>query len=140
MKVSQYMSPKVLVVRPDDGIRQTYFRMRDERVRHMPVVGEGGELLGIVSDRDLRRPEWVDEAPDVSHGYELDDSLAVKDLMTRGVSVVRTYDSIRKATRFLLDGGFGALPVLNKEGALVGILSVIDLLRALDDLLEAQAA
>ncbi|MHB8765489.1 MAG: CBS domain-containing protein [Deferrisomatales bacterium] len=140
MKVSQYMSPKVLVVRPDDGIRQTYFRMRDERVRHMPVVGEGGELLGIVSDRDLRRPEWVDEAPDVSHGYELDDSLAVKDLMTRGVSVVRTYDPIRKATRFLLDGGFGALPVLNKEGALVGILSVIDLLRALDDLLEAQAA
>ncbi len=140
MKVSQYMSPKVLTARPEDGIRQTYFRMRQERVRHMPVVGEGGALMGIVSDRDLRRPEWVDEAPDLAHAYELDDSLAVKDLMTQGVSVVRTYDPVGKAVKLLQEGRFGALPVLNKEGELVGVLSVVDLLRAFGDLLEAKAA
>lgn len=135
MKVSKYMTNKVIAARPEDGIREAFFLMRREGVRHLPVVDVDGQLLGIISDRDLRRPDWVDETPDLSHLYNLDDSIEVQDLMKRNVIVVHTYDTIRKATRLLLEHHFGALPVLDKEQKIVGMLSAIDLLRALEDLI-----
>ena len=70
-KVSEYMSPKVITANEDLGIREAYFLMREEGIRHLPVVGDDGTLLGIVSDRELRRPNWVDEAPDLQHQYQL---------------------------------------------------------------------
>lgn len=137
MKVSRYMSPKVITARPEDGIRQTFFRMRENRIRHIPVIDQGQRLVGILSDRDLRRPEWVDEDLDISHVYNLDDQLQVRDLMTTDVKVVYTYDTVRKANRYFIEHRFGALPVLNKEEELVGILSAVDVLRAFDDFMEA---
>ena len=133
MKISHYMTPKVISAHPEDGIRKTFFLMREHSIRHIPVLDENRRLIGIISDRDLRRPEWVEESLDVSHVYNLDDNLAVKDLMTTDVKVVYTYDSIRKANRFFIDHRFGALPVLNKEEELVGMLSAIDVLRAFED-------
>jgi acetoin utilization protein AcuB len=138
LKVSNFMTSKVLVANVDDGIRQTFFRMRENDIRHMPVVDAERKLVGIISDRDLRRPEWVDEAPDLSHIYNLDDDLSVGDLMTRNVMVAHTYDTIAKATKVLTQHRFGAMPVLNKEQELVGMLSSLDLLKALDLMLEEQ--
>lgn len=140
LKVSNFMTSKVMTAHSDDGIRQTFFRMRENEIRHMPVVDEEHRLLGIISDRDLRRPEWVDEAPDLSHIYNLDDNMSVKDLMTSNVMVAHTYDTISKATKLLIEHRFGALPVLNKEEEVVGMLSSVDLLKALDMLLSEQKA
>ena len=63
---------------------------------------ERGELIGLVSNRELRRPGWVDESSGLAHHYELDDQLEVKD----------------------------------KADALVGMLSSVDLLQALNDMIE----
>jgi acetoin utilization protein AcuB len=133
-RVSEHMSQPVLTAGPDDGARATFFRMRDAQVRHLPVL-DGAKLVGVLSDRDLRRPDWVDEAPDLSYDYQLDDSLSVGDLMTRNPVVVHTYDDLAKACKLIDRHGFGALPVLDKGGHLVGIISKADLIRALGDLL-----
>lgn len=138
MRVSQYMTAKVITAGPKDGIRETFFRMRQHRVRHLPVVDDTGRLVGFISDRDLRRPDWVDEAVDVSHAYQLEDDLAVEDLMTRNVEVAHTYDPIARVVGVMLDRRYGALPVLDKEENLVGVISAIDLLRALAELLDGQ--
>lgn len=132
MHIRDYMSQPVLVAEPDDGIRQTYFRMRQEHVRHLPVL-VGARLVGMLSDRDLRRPDWVDEAPDLSHPYELDDNLTVGDLMTRNPITVHIYEPLAHATELMLEHRFGALPVLDKGGHLVGMISKLDLIRALND-------
>ncbi|MBN2384059.1 CBS domain-containing protein [bacterium] len=138
MKVSRFMTSKVITASPEDGIRETFFRMRQYRVRHLPVVDKDGALVGIISDRDLRRPDWVDETLDIAHAYQLDDNLDVGDMMTPHVVSVHTYDRIDKAIDLLLEHRFGALPVLNKEEELVGILSAYDLLKALNLLLEGK--
>ena len=138
LKVSSFMTQKVLTAHPDDGIRHTFFRMREDDVRHFPVVDNDNKLIGIISDRDLRRPEWVDEAPDLSHIYNLDDELTVKDLMSTNLIVAHTYESLHKVTKVLIEHRFGALPVLNKEQELVGVLSATDLLQALEMLLTEQ--
>lgn len=136
MRVSDYMTRKVLTAAPDDGVRETFFRMRESRIRHLPVL-DGAQLVGIISDRDLRRPDWVDEAPDLSYDYQLDDNLSVGDLMNRNPITVHTYDDIAKACGLIVQHGFGALPVLDKGDHLVGIISKADLVRALAQLLES---
>jgi acetoin utilization protein AcuB len=64
--------------------------------------------------------------------------MLVRDLMSTNVMVAHTYDTILKATKILMEHRFGALPVLNKEDEVVGILSAVDLLKALDLLLGEQ--
>ena len=135
-KVTDYMASKVISVAPDTGVRDAFFTMREYGIRHLPVVDGDGQLVGIVSDRELRRPDWVDEARDLAHVYYLDDDMLVRDLMIKQVHVVHTYDTLRKAARVLVDHHVGAAPVLDKTGSLVGMLSAVDLLRALSDMID----
>ncbi|OLQ74933.1 histidine kinase [Photobacterium proteolyticum] len=137
-KVSEYMTRKVITIQPEAGLREAFFLMRDEAIRHLPVTNEAGELIGIVSDRELRRPGWVDESPDIGHEYDLTDDLHIGDVMIRDIVHVRTYDTLTKAVGTLLDYHVGAAPVLDKTGDLVGILSAVDLLKAFQNTLETQ--
>ena len=139
MKVSKYMTPKLITASPDTPVKDAFLIMRTHRVRHLPVV-EGEELVGIISDRDLRRPKWIDALDDWTSYYQIDDQTCVRDVMTTQPEVVRTYDSILKAVTLFREQRYGALPVLDKEGALVGILSAQDLLLPLEEFLnEARA-
>lgn len=132
-KVSAYMTRKLISVPPETGVREAFFQMKKNHIRHLPIVDGDNKLIGIVSDRELRRPEWVDESWDVAHVYRLDDEISVGDLMITNVHVVHTYDTLGKATKLLIENDIGAAPVLDKTGALVGMLSAVDLLRALND-------
>lgn len=133
-KVTDYMTRKVIAVKPDTGVRAAFFMMKEHHIRHLPVIDDDKKLIGIVSDRELRRPNWVDEAPDIAHPYYLDDEITVGDVMIRNVHVIHTYDTLRKAVKVLLENNIGAAPVLDKPGSLVGVLSAVDLLRALNDM------
>jgi acetoin utilization protein AcuB len=139
-KVTDYMTRKVISVRKDTGVREAFFKMKEHHIRHLPVVDEANALIGIVSDRELRRPEWVDESMDIAHVYYLDDEITVGDVMIKRVHTISTRDTLRKAVRLLLDNNIGAAPVLDKKNALVGMLSAVDLLRALNDMIDEQRA
>jgi len=138
IKVSNYMSPQVISIPPTMGIREAFFKMKENAIRHLPIVDENNTLIGIISDRELRRPNWVDEAQDISHVYYLDNSMLVSDVMITNVHIIHTYDTLNKAVSLLLDNNIGAAPVLDKTGTLVGMLSAIDMLRALKDSIDQQ--
>ena len=137
-KVSEYMTAKIVTVAPDTGVREAFFIMKEHSIRHLPVM-EDKQLVGIISDRELRRPNWVDEAHDISHLYYLDDNMSVSDVMIRNVLVLHTYDTLRKAVNLLLEHNIGAAPVLDKNSDVVGMLSAVDLLRALEIMIDDQA-
>lgn len=134
MKVSRYMTQKLITATPDMSVEQAFLLMRTHRVRHIPVV-EGDSLVGIISDRDLRRPRWAEQVDDWTAYYQINDSHAVTDVMTRNPETVRASDPVLKAVNLFRDHRYGALPVLNKDGDLVGILSAQDLLGALEEFL-----
>jgi acetoin utilization protein AcuB len=136
-RVSEFMTRKVVTAAPGEGVREVYFRMREHHIRHVPVL-DGARLVGMISDRDLRRPDWVDEAPDLAYDYHLDDDMSVGDLMSRNPIVVHTYNDLAVACELIIQHGFGALPVLDKGGHLVGIISKADLVRAFCEMLDAQ--
>jgi acetoin utilization protein AcuB len=116
-------------------VKDAFLAMRNNRVRHMPVI-ENGTLVGFISDRDLRRPRWVDALDDWTQYYQINDETLVRDVMTPNPEVVRTFDRVRKAVKIFREQRYGALPVVNKNGELAGILSAHDLLGALEELLE----
>jgi len=134
MKTSKYMTQKLITVTPETSVKQAFLTMRSHRVRHLPVV-EGDQLVGIISDRDLRRPRWAESVDDWTACYQIDDNLSVKDVMTANPEVVHSYDHILKAVAIFREHRYGALPVLDKKGDLVGILSPQDLLLALEEIL-----
>lgn len=134
MKISRYMTQKLITATPEMSVKQAFLLMRTHRVRHIPVVN-GEELVGIISDRDLRRPRWADHLDDWTSYYQLNEEHTVADVMTRNPETVRASDEILKAVKILREHRYGALPVLNKGGELVGILSAQDLLGALEEAL-----
>ncbi|MBT4836657.1 MAG: CBS domain-containing protein [Methylococcales bacterium] len=138
IKVNKYMSQKVIKIKQETGIREAFFKMKEHSIRHLPVVDEDNKLIGIISDRELRRPNWVDEAHDISHVYYLDDDMSISDVMITKVHVLYTYSTLSKAVRLLLEHNIGAAPVLDKNDHLVGMLSFVDLLKAFDDELNQQ--
>ena len=134
MKVSKFMTQKLITATPGMSVKQAFLLMRTHRVRHIPVVEEE-KLVGIISDRDLRRPRWAEQLDDWTAYYQVDDNHTVSDVMTRNPETVRASDDILKAVAIFREHRYGALPVLNKDGELTGILSAQDLLGALEELL-----
>ena len=135
MKISKYMTQKLITANPEMSVEQAFLLMRTHRVRHIPVV-KGEDLVGIISDRDLRRPRWADHLDDWTSYYQINYSHSVADVMTKNPETVRTSESILKAVRIFREHRYGALPVLNKDDQLVGILSAQDLLDPLEEFLE----
>ena len=133
MKVSAYMTQSMVTVTQEMGARSTFYMMMANEVRHLPVV-DGKKLVGFISDRDLRRPGWVDAGGDTSFAYKLTDEMRVKDLMATNVTTVKTSDRIDRAAKIFRTHKYGALPVVNKDGDLVGILSVYDLMQPLEEM------
>jgi CBS domain-containing protein len=102
--------------------------MHDHRIRHLPVV-QGPQLVGLVTDRDLRRalPSSVTTLTPAEMTYKMG-TIAIATCMTREVITVPPEADIVPGTRRLLEGPYGCLPVLS-SGQLVGLVTAIDLLR-----------
>ena len=107
-------------------------------VRHLPVV-RGRELVGIISDRDLRVFSGVteDEAMEAVEGAR---SSKVGDFMNTSTVKVDPETNVREVLELMLLHRVGAIPVADLDtGDLLGIVSYIDLLRVLQETLDAGA-
>jgi acetoin utilization protein AcuB len=129
MLVRDYMTTDVVFANLRDGLHQTLVRMHERGIRHMPVLDDQERLAGFISERDLRRPDFVD--PDENHArpFVLDDSFKIEQAMTMVPVTVGPGDDVLVAVDLFIDHHYGALPVVEGE-RVVGILSTIDLLRA----------
>lgn len=133
MKVKDYMTENVVWANLQDGLFQTYERMHERSIRHMPVLDGKENLVGIITDRDLRRPDWMDQDPDVAYPFILDNRVAVEQVMTEDPKRVGIDDELASVLDLLLEKRYGALPVVDGTGKLVGMISTIDVLQAFKD-------
>jgi len=104
-------------------------------VRHLPVV-RGRELVGIISDRDLRSFSEVseDEAIDAVESAR---SSTVGNFMNTSPVKVDPETGVREVVELMLLHRVGAIPVADLDtGDLLGIVSYVDLLRVLQETLE----
>jgi acetoin utilization protein AcuB len=132
--VKEWMTHPVTTIASDASVRQAAELMRTQRIRHLPVM-DGGRLVGIVTDRDLRQvfldPVIHDRLADLAATLE---TLKVREIMTWAVITVRPETGIRQAARLMREQKVGALPVV-EAGRVIGMLTERDLLRAVETLI-----
>jgi acetoin utilization protein AcuB len=124
------MTGALITVRPDTPVLDARHLMVQQRIRHLLVTSEGGQLLGIVTDRDIRL-NLPSQATSLSV-WELNHlltKLTVGKVMTESVVTVGPDREARDAAQLMLDHTIGALPVVD-GGQLIGIVTETDLLRA----------
>jgi acetoin utilization protein AcuB len=132
MIVLDVMTSRPAVADVSSTIRSVMHKLFELDVRHLPIV-EDGELVGIVSDRDLRAV--VSRL--LSEGEaNIDDALSapVGDLMSAAVISVDPEAELADVADLMIEHRIGALPVVRPgTDALVGIVSYVDVLRAARD-------
>lgn len=138
MKVGNYMTPEPLTVDEDESMGDALVVMRRQQIRHLPVVS-GNTLVGIVTDRDLRRasPSLLSGIAEEKY-KEILESTPISRIMTREPFTVRLDTNLKDAVRLMVDKKISSLPVVNGS-ELVGIFTEVDALRVLLEVLPKEA-
>ena len=134
VRVRDWMTGDPVTVRGGSSALEAFDLMVDRGIRHLPVLGHEGRLVGILSIDDLRGALPFDVSLKRSLGpverYQALD-WSVDDAMTWVPQTVQPDTPLAEAAGCLADNRFGCLPVVDEGGRLVGILSETDALRAL---------
>lgn len=117
MKTSSTMTRDVVIVAPDVTIDTVRQLMALWGIRHLPVV-EDGELVGILSDRDVMTCSSQPLSP-------------CRDAMTPAPVTCTPSTDVARVARIMIDEKIDSLPVVDAAGALVGLVTSTDLLELL---------
>jgi acetoin utilization protein AcuB len=130
MLVKNWMRRSAITVEPETGVKTAFSLLKKHRIRQLPVVKDG-MLVGIVTDRDLRKPELpVVFSTSGSGPYKLEDRVKVGDIMTMEVITVTENTPIEEAVNLLLKHKINGLPIVSTDGRLSGIITTSDILGA----------
>jgi acetoin utilization protein AcuB len=127
--VRDWMSAKVVTVTPQVTLVDAYHLMKTKGIRRLPVVMNGGQLVGMLTLNDVRKVAPLGKI----NLLESNDMLAhtkVSWVMTREVVTITADALISEAARLLFEHQFGGLPVVDGE-QLIGIITESDLFRVL---------
>ncbi len=143
MKARDIMSTKVVTVSPETSVRDIAALMVEKHVSGLPVLNDNGTLVGMISEGDLlRRPELGTEkhrrrwasffsgADEQAREFTKSHGLRAGDVMTAQVLHVSEDTSLGDVVNLMEKHRIKRLPVL-RDGKLAGIVSRVDLLRAL---------
>ena len=119
MKVREVMTRKAVFCGPESTLEEATFLMRKHDCGFLPVVGDGGNVIGVVTDRDLcialgtrnRKPS----------------DLRVWDVMPHKLFTCMEGDDVHCALKTLRCAKIRRLPVIDRDGSLSGVLSIDDI-------------
>lgn len=118
MKVKKRMAKKLVTTKKDATVADAINLMKKHSIRHLPVVEEG-ELLGWVTERDIREAYLASLIEQVSMG----------DIMIKDPIIISPEANLEEAAELLYRHGIGGLPVVD-NGKLVGVITVADIMAA----------
>jgi len=137
--VSELMTPNPVTIAHDQTIGRAFEVMTRYEIRRLPVIKDG-KLVGILTDRDIRqlagRPSLKRPRTEEDDNYL---NLPVEEAMTLNVITIREKHSVEDAIRTMLKHKISGLPVLDREGTIVGVLSDLDVLKYCLGVLDQEA-
>ena len=119
MKVKNWIHKNPIIIKRTALLQDAVHLMKQHNIRHLPVVDDDGELVGFVTESDLRQfsfPSMVEEIP-------------VHQVMVTNPRTIDANASIEEAARIIHDKKIGGLPVMDGN-QLVGVITASDLLSA----------
>jgi acetoin utilization protein AcuB len=134
MQVREVMKPVVRTIPATQSCYEAAVRMRRSGIHHLPVVGDHGQLEGMVTDRDLRSFLFAtlargraEEVIDVEKALR---EHPVRDVMSTPAITVGPREPLATAVRLMAERKIGSVPVVD-DGGLVGIITEMDLIALL---------
>jgi acetoin utilization protein AcuB len=138
MFVARRMQKSIVTVTPSASLAEAQEKMRGHNVRQIPVTSEDGKLVGILSDRDIRGavlPAGLVPGFTAEEAEKFLRNTPVGKVMTRKVVTATLTDTLEDAIVLLHDFNVNALPVVDAEGKVAGIITRMNVLEAFIDVL-----
>jgi len=129
MRVGEIMTRSVECVSPEDTIKAAARKMRDLDVGPMPVCGDAGRLVGMITDRDIA-------VRAVAEGLD-PNTTPVREAMTEGILFCSEDQDVAQAAAMMREQQVRRLVVLDADRKLVGIVSLGDIATETADTVEA---
>jgi acetoin utilization protein AcuB len=131
MLVKNWMSKDVITIDVNDSMQKAVKLLKEHDIRMLPVMRKG-KLVGIVTDRDLKRSSASDATTlDVHELLYLISKIKVKDIMTKDPITVPPDFTVEETAEVLLNNKISGAPVLDQDGNIIGTITQTDLFRVL---------
>ena len=131
MLVKNWMTKTVITIDINDSMQDAINSLKEHAIPMLPVIKKG-KLVGIVTDRDLKRASPSDTTTlEVHELLFLVSQIKVRNVMTKDPITVPPDFSVEEAAELFLKKGISGAPVVDQEGQVVGTITKNDLFRVL---------
>lgn len=131
MLVENWMNRNLVTVDAEDSMLDAMKILKEKNIRRLPVLRKG-KLVGIVTDRDLKKASPSEATTLEAHELlYLTAKITVKEIMTPNPVTVPFNYTVEEAAAILLDRKISGLPVVDKDGNVVGTITQTDIFRVL---------
>ena len=135
--IREVMTRDPVTARPYQPVLEAVALMTEHGFKHVPITDDDGRLVGIISDRDVRTAIG-DPAEALGRDLTEIEEMPISTVMTRPAESVREEAPLVEVAHQLAHESIGALPVLDEEERVVGIVSYVDVVRKLLDLVTSE--
>lgn len=130
MLVSNWMNKSVIAVDANDSMSDAMKLLKENDINMLPVMSKGN-LVGIVTDRDVKRSSASDATTlEIHELLYLISKIKIKDIMTKDPITVPSDYTIEETAEMLLENNISGVPVVDKK-KVVGVITQTDIFRAL---------
>lgn len=141
MKVSEIMQKRLITLREDVNLKKAAKILVQHRISGAPVLDEKGNIVGIISEKDIFKklypdykefyssPEFFVDFEELEKRVKDISHIKVGDIMIRKVITVSPQTPIMRVGSIMLARGIHRIPVVDKEGKLIGIVSRRDIFK-----------
>lgn len=131
MLVENWMNPNVITADVDDSMLDASKILKERGIRHLPVLRQG-KLVGVVTDRDLKRASPSDATSLEAHELlYIIANIKLGEIMTKNPITVPYNYTVEEAAEILLEKKISGMPVVDKEGKVVGTITQTDIFKVL---------
>lgn len=137
LHVKDMMTSELFSLKTTDTLRTARSMMSLARIRHIPIVNQQGEFIGLLTHRDILQASISRFAEvDKTVQDEIDAGIPIAEIMRTDVAAVEPDVTVRDAAEILLNHKYGCLPVVENR-KLVGIVTEADFLKLTISLMDA---
>ncbi len=131
VRLSEIMTRDVIFLFDDDPFSLVEEKLRENRIRHLPVVDFQKKLVGLITQRDLYRIHSPRKDEDGNWYYDKEslNEHVLKEAMTKTPVALSPDDFLGTAILIMVDNKYGCIPIIDDDGKLVGIVTQHDMLK-----------
>ncbi len=131
--ILKIMSSEVVTVHKNQKLSDVRHIICESNIHHVPVV-DGKTLIGLISYTDLMKLNIVISGADErTIDAIVDQQFTIQDIMVTELTALSETDTIREASKILAEGNFHSIPVIDKHKQIIGIVTMTDLIKYLND-------